>query len=217
MIRGRVRTAIQFERPFVDLGRHSEREQPLVPQRVAVQCIVPLDGLDAKSDSSDVSVDVQRPVGDPSCFVLVVTPRARLKRGKIRCNVTATARKSEGQLLPPKVLPVGGEIVSDIQAVPETILFGARSVGEVGVDTVTLSSLTGQRFQVVGTVVEGNGISVEPANAAGAESPVFQVKQVMGPQRNTGLVAFKVRTTDGQESEVKVATSGHGVAVQASK
>ena len=41
-ITGRVRTAIYFDNPVVDLGRHSEAVQPLPPQKVKVKSLIPL-------------------------------------------------------------------------------------------------------------------------------------------------------------------------------
>jgi hypothetical protein len=142
---------------------------------------------------------------------LVVTPSDGLPVGDYRCEVAVKPETESGQLLPTKSIRVFARVIPDIKATPECVVFGARRVGEVSDETIALSSVTGQSFEVIDTRAEGDGLSVERAFTRGIETPIFRVRQRLGQGANSGLVRIKTRSKDGQEFDVEVPTKGYGI------
>jgi hypothetical protein len=212
-IRGRVHTAIRFEQPVLDLGRHSELSQPLTPQTIVVTSYVPLRDLTVISSSPDFQVQTQRSADEQSQFELMISPKAHLPVGAVQFQITAVPQTSAGQQLPGKSLPVTGLILSDLQASPPAALFGARPIGEVAQETVTLHSLTGQRFTVTDMAVDADDLAIERVLTEKTVEPAFILKQRVTKQgHQAGRAVIRVETTKGSTAEISVPVSYLGIA-----
>lgn len=210
-IRGRVRSAICFDKPLVDFGRHSEASQPLPPQKVVVTTFVPLQHLIARSNADALRVQVERHPDAPGQFELVLSP-SKLPAEPFRFEVAIVPQLSDGRLLPGKSLCVTGRVVCDFQAAPPAVLLGARQVGETAEETVTLHSLSGQRFSVMGIAIQGEGLVVDQVSEQKAEAPKFLLKQqILKTGQQHGRVVFHVRTRKAGDAEVVVPVSYLGL------
>jgi hypothetical protein len=212
-IRGRVRSAIQCDPPFVDFGRESELAQPLSPRRAAIKTFASLRNLTASCNPPRFDVKVERrSVEESDRFDLLVTPHGSLPQGEIRCTISLVPELNDGRRLAAKKVEVGGRVVGDIEASPPTILLGACSVGMTAEETIALRSLTGRAFAVTGMRCEGAGLSVERLRKARQFDPAFQVKQsIDAKEERLGKVILGVRPDGGEEREVVVPVSSRGI------
>jgi hypothetical protein len=210
-IRGRVRSAIRLEQLFVDLGRHSEASQPLPAQEMLVTTFVPLHRLIATTDSPDLQVSVAPKAETPGQFRVVILPKT-FEIGAIDAKITLVPQQTEHQALLGKTLTVRGRIVNDIEVSPPSAAFGARSVGEVVEETVSLHSLTGRHFEVTRTSVDGDGLIVDRAARDEASEPRFLLRQRIAKKgEQTGRVTIAVHAADAKETQVVLEVSYLGI------
>jgi hypothetical protein len=199
VIRGRVKTAVQFEQSAIDFGTHSEREQPLPAKRILVQTFTDVDSLAARGNPTGFPVRVSRRRDDPSRFDLEISAVASLPVGEYRFDLAVEPVQAGGKRLPAKNLPVTAWLVPDLQATPPEIVLGAVPIGESREATFTLLSLTGQVFTVDGWSCPGDQVTVE-SEGGSAGNPAFRVKwkRVSTPGRQHADVLFRT-TTGGKE------------------
>jgi hypothetical protein len=92
------------------------------------------------------------------------------------------------------------------------VLFGAKQLGEIAEEVVTLQSLTAQRLEVIGVVVHGEGLVVEGIPESQAVGPSFVLKQqILKAGQQTCRVVFRVRRTPNMEGEAEVPVSYLGL------
>lgn len=102
--------------------------------------------------------------------------------------------------------------MSEFQTSPPGALFGARSRGEVVEETLTLHSLSNQRFEVIGVKAEGDGLVVQEATTEMADNPTFVVKQrIMKTGQEAGRIVFQLRTERGKDVQLFVAVTYLGI------
>jgi hypothetical protein len=206
-IRGRVRSAIRLEQRIVDLGRHSEASQPLASQEVLVTSFVPLHGITATADTPDLQVSVAPKAETPGQFRVVISPKT-FEIGAIDAKITLVPQQTEHQPLPGKTLTVVGRIVNDIEISPPSAAFGARPVGEVVEETVSLRSLTGRQLEVTGTTVDGDGLIVERGARDESSEPRFLLRQRIAKKgEQTNRITMTVRTAGAKEAQVVLEVS----------
>ncbi|MCI0459025.1 MAG: DUF1573 domain-containing protein [Gemmataceae bacterium] len=215
VLRGKVRVPFRFAKAQLDLGRHSELAQPLTPQTVAITGQVPLTHLSAQANSKHFRGQVQRSDNPPNHFELTLAQTSALPRGFHTFEVNVVPELQGGKPLPTKTIPVRVWIEPDIQASPPVIALGARCLGETVEETLTISSLTRQAFEVITVKVDGGGLAAEPLKG-GTEVHAYHVRQrVTGLQAQNGWVIFRVRNEAGQEEDVRVDVTYHGLEVSA--
>jgi hypothetical protein len=210
-IRGRIRVPFVFEQPRLDLGRHSELAQPLPPCKVALTGLVSLAKMTSKTTSPHFQAHIQRTAA-PDRFELILTPVKPLPCGFHTFEVQVFPHLADGKELPGKTLPVRVRVESDLQTTPPVVVFGARPLGETAEEVLTLRSLTGQSFEVLGVKALGDGLTVERAHE-GAAGTAYQLRQqVVKTQAQHGQVVFCVRTARAGEEDLAVPVSYHGIA-----
>ena len=206
-IAGRVRTAIYFDKPVLDLGRHSELAQPLPLQKVKVMSLIPLKGIMSKTDSQVLEVSTSAVPADPCRFELVVSPK-KLPVGQVGLEVVIVPQLSDGQELPGIPLKISGWLVSDFQASPPAVVLGSRQIGELAEERVSLYSLTGRSFDITDVSVNGEGLA---AGLLLTQEPTYLLKQEIlkqGHQRTR--VLFRLKTANGN-ADVEVPVSYLGL------
>ncbi|MHB1426673.1 MAG: hypothetical protein ACYC3I_26230 [Gemmataceae bacterium] len=212
-IRGRVRSAIQSDPPLIDFGNVSELSPTMSIQRVRLTTLDSVANLTAACSSANFDVKVEKSsTGKANEFDLVIALKEVAKRGEIRCTISIVPQLTDNRRLPPRRVEVFGRIVSDIEASPPTIIFGTLPVGGSKSETVTLQSLTGRTFTVMGMRCEGVGLSVERATTSEGVGLDFVVKQ-KGEQRGeqNSRVFFKVVHSGGREEDFVVVVSYCGI------
>jgi hypothetical protein len=213
-VEGRVRCALRFEEPSLDFGSCSELEQPLPTKKTIVTCLEPVEDLIARSTSHQFRVQVKRDEKDPSRFELAVEPRGKLPPGPLVGEVRVAARV-KGQQLPSKSLSLRGQIVSDIQATPAAVVFGARSVGATVEENVVFRSRQGQAITVTKVAAQGEGLTVAALPPDEFNGPRFRVTQrISFPGLRQGVIRFTIRGAEAHEWQVEGAVSYLGMRAQ---
>ena len=214
LVQGRVRTAFRLTPRLVDFGTQSVEGQPLMPQRLEIKGHFVLDELTVATSNKDLKVEIRRLSETDSHFELIVTPMKPMPVGKIEAEVRLHPRSPQYPTIPVQFIAVAGQIVEDVQAIPASVSFGSRTVGEVAEEVITLESLTKSGFTVESWRVRGEGLTVERERETGA----FKVRQVAkaAGEHATGI-EFEVRTAAGRQFLLAVAVSYYGIAAENSE
>ncbi|MCI0380493.1 MAG: hypothetical protein L0215_23145 [Gemmataceae bacterium] len=149
---------------------------------------------------------------DDTCYAVSVSSKAGIHIGSYRFGIEIVAELATGETVVAKELQVMAEIVSDIQASPPMLHFGARSLGETCEETISLYSLTGVPVHVIDQRPECEGLTVEPMVQPRSEkSASFLVRQrICGAGNQTGKLVFSVQSDTGTKSEVPIIINYHG-------
>jgi hypothetical protein len=208
-IRGRVRSAMQFDPSFVDFGRVSELAQPKMSGRTTIKALTSIQKLTATSTSPNYSVEVKKRTLDGSdLFDLIVTPQKPLSKGAILFSVDIVPELADGSCLPVRQLQVAGKIVGDVESSPQAVINGACLVGTTLEHSIVLRSLTGGPFDVTEVRCEGEGLSIERVG----NEPSFRITQRINARGDQlGKVILGVRTEVGRNDEVVVPVSSFGI------
>ena len=211
-IRGRVKTAIQFEEPAIDFGMHSVRSQPLRPKRITVRTFTPLDTLAVSGRLHYFPVRATRQEQDSSRFDLEIVPLPDLPAERYKFDISVVPILPGGRRLAAKNLPVFAWLVSDIQASPPEVVFGAVPVGEAAETTITLHSLTERAFTVDEWNCTCSHVTIEP-ELANTGDTAFRVKwsRVNAPGQQQAEAVFRIRTSGEEDQTVKVPVKCFGI------
>jgi hypothetical protein len=211
-LRGTVRKLLSLDQPLVDFGRQSELALPLPMRRIRVVSAIPLKGLSARMGADFLPVSVQQASEGGDEFDVTVLCPVGLPVGAVRRDIILAAQLDSGEEII-KPLPVLGQIVADVQTDPPEVLLGARFVGGVAQESLSLYSLARRPFEIVFKTVEGEGLSLEEmAPLQPGEPATFRVRQqILKEREQTGKVVFRVRPAGGREIEIVVPVSYHGV------
>jgi hypothetical protein len=201
-LRGEVRPAVRVEKVLLEFGQRSERAKTWEPKRVKV---IVADGFTvaAISPHSCFGARLEPPGKEPGRYDLVVVPRGVTPIDSYSFDVLLTPKSSAGEELTPQRLAVRASVVGDVQASVRQVLFGARSVGEQAEETLTLSSLTGQAFELTNVEASLRGLHVKAASDSSATERLYHFQLtalVVGEQR--GEVTFQYRLADGHSAKL---------------
>lgn len=213
-LKGRVRTVLQLTPPQLSLGRTSVRAQAPLSKAVLVRTLIPLQELRAQLNSEFASVQVTRLAETPDQFKVVVGARPGAGVGPLRFEVLLEPVAKSGERLPRTVLTVAGLVTEDVCAVPAEVLLGARAMGSIVEENVTLVSLTKQRFEVAGIELDANcGLSIEPAeqNSLPYQKGFLLKQRVEKTQQQSTTVTFRLRTNGDREETAKLKIHYYGV------
>lgn len=203
-IHGRVRSAFAVM-SAIPFGRQSEALRPIPSETVPILAFVPLRGVTANVVDSRFTTSV-RP--KDSNFELTVAPVPGLRRGSYRDTVEVTATLPDGTKLPPRSIPVTLDVVPDLEAYPNPIQFGCRTVGEAVSEVISLRSLTAAGFRLERAEVEGDGLSLSPNPGYG---PSYTVRyQFVRASSFDGRLRFTLRPAKGDPVELVVPVLAHG-------
>jgi hypothetical protein len=210
VVRGRVHTPIRVEPVVVDLGRQSAASQPLTPAKVVVNSYVPLNGLVAKSDAPLIQIETKASSSEGLAFELTVLPGA-LPIGPLEYRIVLTPVLRDDTRLPSKYLPLVGQILDDIQASPPQVILGAREVGDIVEETITIYSLTHQSLKVRGVTSEGEGLSGQVLESQPFAHPVISVKQRVAKEHEQRGKLIVTLLRNGKDTQVDIPVSYLGM------
>ena len=208
---GRVRSALKVTPTVIDLGRPSVRGDRMPDLQVRVKALTQLGAVYSYTGGVGFSSTV-KPTVEPGEFNLVLRHDRGLPLGPIQFSVILVPCLPTGEELPEIKIPAFGEMRPDIQAMPEGgVAFGARPIGSVPEETVTLRSLTGRPFDVGSIKAEEESIQVDelPDPVAGTRS--FRIREKITKARNQArIVTIKVQS-NGEMTTVRVPVSYYGL------
>ncbi len=163
-------------------------------------------GFDVRASLPDFSAVVTTDPHQPTRHHIRVMHTGSRTLSDFSLEVRLTPRDVESGRFPPLAFQLGGQIVPDIEPIPIAVLAGGITVGELSTHSVSLTSLSGSPFEVLGHDVYGEGLSV---TAEGGEYRVTQRAIRTGEQ--SGHVTFRVRTAAGGESVALLRVSYLGI------
>lgn len=206
-LKGTVKRWFQLDRQVISFGQHSELCQPLPTQKLMVTPLVPIKGLSVKTNAPWKLSTKVRHIGN--AFAIDMVPAECIPVGRFRFTVQLKAEERESKL-PALRMVAEGVVVDDCQALPGSLSLGAKQVGQVVKESVTLRSLSGSPFEVESWVVDGSSpkdTSIELLTSD-RQSKVFMVSQrvaalgevyakvvfrVTYPNQPTKIVPFPIR------------------------
>jgi hypothetical protein len=160
-VHGTVRKVLRFSPFQVDFGKHSERSQPLPAQCVKVTSLVPLRQVTAACRTDHFRAELKQRGENSLNYELVISPKGLIPPARYHFVIEVTAELNSGQKVRARELWGQGEVAADVQASPPQVSLGAAKQSATVVESVTLSSLTGTSFKVVGHRAEGAGLTIE--------------------------------------------------------
>ena len=202
-IHGRTRRLLRLSPGKVSFfGKKLFQGQTLPSKTVVASPTIPLDSLNATCPSSLAIVEVARPKEHPDHFELKVTPRDNLPVGPFHFDVRLEP-VSKNARYPDMRLPVEGQVSSDVQATPDSLVLGERRVGETVVEMITLRSESDTPFEVINVQTASDDTVVEPATLSGIHEKAFRVAQkITKPGKQSSSARFSLRSTSGRNSTV---------------
>ncbi len=209
-LRGRVRQA--FVLSTYRLAFFNEtlvRGQPFAQAQVGVIAETSLTKVTAQCDRGLASVEV---TGMGDRYLLTITPSESLRAGPFRGDVTVEGLTTGGEVAKSKV-NLEGLVLDDIQAVPATIAFAASTVGQHLEETLVLTSLSADKFQVLAIECSSQDLKVEPVTEHTVTDKMFRVVQLVSqPGHQSNTIRFKVSASQPSGSlDVFVPVLSHGL------
>lgn len=209
-IRGRVRPVLRLDPRAVRFEAQSELAQPLAEQSVRVTGLTAFETLRVECGPDELfQARVENRDRGRREFVLKVRPRSDFPVGSFAGRITLVPILKDGSTLPGKILPFGGEIVPDIQAIPAAVLLGARPVGATFEENIELYSLTGRPFEVISVSSSTKAAAAEAQSSAAPKYTVRQRIEHLSFREET--LRFSVKYGDGSPTTASVPVRYHGV------
>ncbi len=194
-ITGRVRRALAVDGSAY-FGRHSVLAQPLPALSVPFDALVPLESVAASIDAPGFAATIDFRPPDQKNATLRVAATTPLPVGAFEATVSLRATR-DGAALPPRRVRVAGRIVPDVEPDPPAVQVGGRRIGEAFEEVVSVRSLTGRAVKIVRVEVEGEGLTVAPAEEAGW----YRVRQtVRRSGTQTNHVRFAIEPIGSQQT-----------------
>jgi hypothetical protein len=164
-VRGWVKHSLRLERQNIDFGQRSECAGAFPTQSVWVTALTPLREIEVRCHSAFLSAKIVNRA-TASQFELQIGQNGQVPIGQFESEIVLIPKAIEGSKLPESRVAVRGTLLSDVEAIPPAILFGARRQGEDCEETVTLQSLTGQTIALKSLKISGEGLSTKTIIAA---------------------------------------------------
>jgi hypothetical protein len=149
-IRGEAIAPLHFETDVVTFGSPLEYGTEYGSEVLPFVAAPAVNRVEVDSQSEGFSV-ASHPNADvdPCAWLLEVRPSEMLLPGRFAARIVVQAYEGAGQACGmPATVRVTGEVVADVSADPESVIFGAKPVGEGSVGRVTLRSRSGSLFRV---------------------------------------------------------------------
>jgi hypothetical protein len=205
VLRGEVQTVFSAEPSAVDFG--DEHVIGTVPPRRSVR----LTGYrqvhihSVAADPPLLDARVLAPAKGRS-FTIDLTPKIDLVSGPFACELRVEATAEDGEALPAFSIPVRGVARYSVEAAPQIVQLGAREVGSVVEDTVTLRSLLDEPFEVVRTVAKETAADLTMRDGA----VICRIRQPISASGwHEAALSFRIKTKQ-QEFSVGVTVNYYG-------
>lgn len=179
--------------------------QPVTARTIFARCLWPAARIQAttKQDADAAQVEIADFDPESGKFSIAIQPRDEMPVGRYRVSTLLEARDETGRVTAQRNVIIPYRIASDIELIPDRILLGRVKLGDSKTETVTVTSRSGQSFDVLSVApVTGHGLSVEPLTEATLPS-IWKVRQestVAGAVKNR--VVFEIRYAEGQLTEL---------------
>jgi hypothetical protein len=203
ILRGRVRRLLRLSPRQLHMTEGLLVGQPFDEQTVVANSTIALDSISASCDPATGWAQVIKCLDKQNTFVIKVRPKQDLQPGPFRFNVTLQPTR-DTQKLPKTTLKVDGKILSDINATPEFLFFGAQPIGKTVTETVILQAEGNKTFIIKGIESKSDGLTIQRASE-GEGFKAFHVSQTISKLgKKEGEITFLLRKEDKTASTVVV-------------
>lgn len=213
IIRGQARRLMKLRPRTISFYANQLVRGQAFPSHTAIATPnIELGSLKAKYPAELATVEVARCTEDNNSFQVNITPRKSLPVGPFRFDVLLEPVRKD-KLLPIVKLPIEGRVMGDVQAIPDSVILGARRVGETATETLTLRSEGGVPLVVRRFCADSTDTQIEPFTVKGVSDHVFRINQHI---TKLGKQVFSIRfsvTKNGESSTLKVKGTYEGTPV----
>jgi hypothetical protein len=167
-------------------------------------CEQPLSCLWATCDQRLGAVKLEKQDDHGTRYLLSVSLKQNIARGyhDIRVDLTGVSREGKRLCGPP--IQVRARVNGAAEAVPESLVFGAKLVGEIASTDLLLRPTGEKRFTLKRIRADSPSLEVRRSNATelAAGEYAFRVSQrVSARGQHSSVIALSVQTGDSQESQ----------------
>jgi hypothetical protein len=205
-VRGVVKHAFSCGPRELAFGESLVYGQPYLSKKLDVTCVEPCRTLIATTDPHYGAAVVTNTNADHKHFQVQVAPSSSLGLGMHKFNVALSAVLQSGERLPAVSVPIEARVVGDLRILPEVTHFGDVTLGEAREQTVSLTSRTGQPFDVASYECSSKDVSVLPIASKDAQGKVYRVKirpSHVGAQESDVRFAITYRAAEGDPKAAK--------------
>jgi len=192
-LRGVVKRAFKSQPNELDFGDSLVAGQAYTPRHLEVRCFQYCRSLEATLDARWGIASVTNPSGDGQHFIVNVKPNPALDVGVHNFNVVLRAVLRSGDQLPPVSVPVRAEVFEDLRILPTVANLGDMRVGDVRVETVSVTSRTGRQLRIVSCLPSSGDVTATSAGGTPSAKEHTNVFKVVFRASKVGLQAAEVR------------------------
>jgi hypothetical protein len=211
--RGTVKSALTLHGRAIEFEEFAESMRTAEPVALRMTAHPTVMSVEVKSEPPLVAVQVRRSEEDPGRIDLIVTPIVPRAKGRFRGVLEISARIEESTPCLTYKVPFAGEVVPDVRALPERLLFRPQTVGSFVEEVVVLQTSPG--IGIVSTIptTENADTTVEAVSVSGIDAgKAFRVRsRVRSEGEQRGRVCFRVKRSDGRIEVIEVPTVASGV------
>jgi hypothetical protein len=162
-VRGRVRSEFMLSQRSIDFS--AVRGNAFPSKVVEITPLRELDDLKVKCDPDSLLVKIVRLSSAPTKFQLHMSPRDNLPDGYFhsRAQLIAVRKGSES---PGLLLPVQGNVMSDVLVVPARVAFGVKALGQEREQTIVVQSRNGRPYEILAYSVDSADMILAPRRQA---------------------------------------------------
>jgi hypothetical protein len=195
-LHGEVKSLVLMNRAELDFGDEPVHGGPAATQSVRAKAVMAGSRIVASIDPAIARVQTVRRSDDENTYDISVSPLPTLQDGRFRTELQIQAISADGELHTTVVLPVRGEMRSEIYVIPPRVLVGSQPIGKKIDVMVRLEGSTKEPLTVQKTEIESSDVSVKPITKDGRTFCLTQFVREVGDHRSS--VRFYVRTGDGK-------------------
>jgi hypothetical protein len=194
-LHGRVKSPFAISPRVVDFGDDCIRGRSFSSRSVCLIANMPIATIEPEVDAELASVAILKVIDEPGKYEIQVSPNKWIQAGPFAFTVGLRATTAEGVSIPPIPIPVRGRSREEVAPTPDSLTFGARSLGETVKEIVTLHSLVHERFVVLSTEVSSKSIEVDAVEPDSDNQARFRVRWCIGQLgQQTESINFVVRS-----------------------
>lgn len=190
-LHGIIKSRVTVDTLALDYGDEAVRGQPPRERKVMATVHVADTSLQARVVPDSATVRLHPAKDSSSRFELVITPRPTLSVGSFSCKLHLDLLTRNGDLLQGCILPISGQMQSEVRALPARLVFGPRRVGQIAEAMTTLQVPVGEEWVVDHIETESADVWVE--RVVRKELPLGQTFRVRQRVSKSGHQSSKVR------------------------
>jgi hypothetical protein len=216
ILRGRVRSLFTLTPPVLDYWDGVNIGAPYPTKRVTIQGNEPLTDIVVKCDSSQFKTTLLQDGADGQKWELEVSPADTLSPGYFSGSITVQGITADRSCRTTKTIPVAGVVHSDVQVFPSKVTFGFKRIGDSDSQRLTVSSKSGNSFEIDRLETSSADLSICVADSAPTGCKLLRLTQrCTDSGQHSSVVTVGIREGTGTRYSIPVNISYAGASAQA--